>query len=86
MKLIASIKDNPRSFWNYASSRMKTKPGVENLRTVDGSLTSCDDEKAMVLNKFFSSVCTLEVEDHHPNPGAEIDYGGPILEDVDVIW
>ena len=84
MKLIANIKDNPRSFWNYASSRMKTKPGVENLRTVDGSLTSCDDEKAMVLNKFFSSVCTLEVEDHHPNPEAEIDYGGPILEDVDV--
>ena len=54
-RLITNIKDNPKGFWNYARSRMKTRPGVENLHMEDGKLTVCDEEKAAVLNQFFST-------------------------------
>ena len=57
-KLASDIKDNPKGFWRYASSRTKTRTGVENLRTATGELTTNDDEKATVLNTFFCSVCT----------------------------
>ena len=80
--LIANIKENPKGFWNYARSRMKTRPGVENLRMEDGKLTACDEEKAVVLNQFFSSVCTLE--DQHKDTDPEIVYDGPMIEDVDI--
>lgn len=51
--LVHSIKDNPKGFWRYAASRMKSRSGVENLRTEGGTLTSSDTEKAAVLNTFF---------------------------------
>ncbi|KAF0313992.1 hypothetical protein FJT64_001585 [Amphibalanus amphitrite] len=58
LKLASDIKSNPKGFWRYASSRTKTRTGVENLRTGAGELTANDDEKAQVLNTYFSSVCT----------------------------
>ena len=81
-RLVEGIKENPKGFWRYASSRMKTRPGVENLRTENGELTTNDDEKAAVLNRFFSSVCTHEELHNIPTP--EITYDGPILEEVDI--
>ena len=43
-QLVNDVKDNPDTFWNYARSKTKTKPGVSDLRKDNGSLTSADLE------------------------------------------
>ena len=80
--LVRNIKDNPKGFWRYASSRTRSKAGVENLHTERGGLTASDEEKATVLNEFFSSVCTLE--DPHGIPVPAATYTGPVVDDVDI--
>ena len=60
-KLIAQeAKDNPKSFWAYINSKLKTKSGIAELEQPDGSLASKDIDKAEVLNNFFSGVFTRE--------------------------
>ena len=61
-ELTANLKDNPKRFWRYANSRTKTKSRVENLRAEGGELTTCDQGKAEVLNSFFCSLCTTELD------------------------
>jgi len=39
---------------------MKTRSGVADLHCENGSMTKTDEEKAEVLNQFFSSVYTVE--------------------------
>ena len=78
---IEQFEHSKASFWNYARSRIRTRSGVENLRTEDGTLTACD-EKAVVLSQFFSSVCTPE--DQHKDTDTEMVYDGPMIEDVDI--
>ena len=53
-------KSNPKSFWNYINSRLKSSHAIPNLIKPDGSLTENDNEKAHVLNNFFCSVFTSE--------------------------
>ena len=55
----AQLKDNPKLFWRYVKSKTKTNPGISDLN-VDGRLTESDEEKAEVLNQFFTSVFTIE--------------------------
>ena len=59
-------KDNPKAFWKYINSKRKTKVGIGDLNSVDKygkSVTvSTNIEKAEVLDKFFSSVFTVEGE------------------------
>ncbi len=63
-KQLANIsKSNPKAFYNYANSKLKTRQGVSNLRRDDGTTTNSDQEKASELNKFFSSVFTDEDSD-----------------------
>lgn len=81
-RLAADLKDNPKSFWRYASSRMKTRSGVENLRTESGDLTTSDGDKAEVLNNFFCSICTTE--DPHHIPDTADTYNGHGVFDVDI--
>ena len=47
-KPASGIRGNSQGFWRYASSRTKTRTGVENLRTATGELTASDDGKASV--------------------------------------
>ena len=83
VKLATGIKDNPKGFWCYASSRTKTRAGVENLRTETGDLTVDDVQKAQVLNAFFSSVCTKD--DLRPiSHTVCTDYNGPVIEDATI--
>ena len=58
--MAARIKDDPKKFWKYTNSRMKTKPGVGDLKDDNGGLATDDGVKASILNKFFSSVYTEE--------------------------
>ena len=65
-QLVADIKDNPKAFWKYANSRLKTRSGIDALQDADGILVREDHEKAGLLNQFFSSVFTIENTSHVP--------------------
>ena len=57
-------KSNPKAFWKYTRSKLKTKTGIPDLLINPDSskktYTKNDDEKASVLQNFFSSVFTHE--------------------------
>ena len=55
-----SVKDNPKSFWGYVSSKTKARSGVSDLKNENGDLVSSDGDKANILNDFFASVFTRE--------------------------
>ena len=76
-RLIKDVKENPKSFWRYVQSRMKTRSGVEDLIQADGTLATENDDKARVLNAFFSSVFTVEKDDL---PTTQLRYSGPVLD------
>ena len=63
-KDIASIaKKDPKKFFRYVNSKVKTKTGIGDLYSEDGVMTADNKEKANVLNRFFSSVFTIEDND-----------------------
>ena len=79
--LVNHIKDNPKGFWRYAGSRLRTKTRVEDLRADDGTVAHEDHEKANLLNSYFHSVFTTE---NPCLPSMPSTYEGPSLNDVDV--
>jgi hypothetical protein len=55
------IKTNPKGFWKYAKSKLKTKSRISDLEMGNsGKRTSSDQEKTEVLNNFFTEVFTKE--------------------------
>ena len=68
-KIAAESKTNPKAFYAYVRSKLKTKEKIADLKTADGRTASDDHSKAQVLNKFFSSVF---VEDNQSNPSFPI--------------
>ena len=64
----SKIKEDPKQFWRYSNSRLKTKYRIEDLHD-DIVRVACNDaDKALVLNSFFSSVFTHEDLDTVPAP------------------
>ena len=53
-------KKNPKAFYAYARSKLKTKDGIGDLEDTNGDIASTDSTKAELLNKFFCSVFTTE--------------------------
>ena len=66
-QLVAEVKVNPKAFWRYSNSRLKTKPKIGDLKDSSGLLVSEGGLKAGILNTFFSSVFTQEDEDDVPS-------------------
>lgn len=81
-KLAKEVKDNPKAFYKYASTKMKTRVTVCDLKKQDGNMTTTDKEKAEALNDFFSSVFTQE--DLGNIPTFEERKFESILEDVEI--
>jgi len=55
-----NIKDNPKTFWKYVNSKLKTKLPVDTLRTSDDREATSNQEKGNTLNEYFTSVFTQE--------------------------
>lgn len=76
------IKSNPKSFWKYTNSKLKTKTGIAELDTsVPGQRTRNDEEKACELSKFFEEVFTRE--DVTEIPSINVIPNPPNLENID---
>ena len=63
------IKTNPKSFWSYTQSKLKTRSGIPDLekdQNGDKSYAKDDQEKADLLQEYFSSVFTSEPRDALP--------------------
>ena len=55
------VKSNPKIFWKYAKSRLKTKPSIPSLSRPNGIKATSSKDKAETLNEYFSSIFTLQV-------------------------
>ena len=59
-ELAKNIKKNPKAFYAYAKSKMKTKEHIPDLKVDNKPDASTSFAKAEVLNNYFSSVFTKE--------------------------
>ena len=66
-RIAGECKTNPKLFYQYVNSKLKSKENVSSLMKDDGSLTQDDSEKAEILNDFFSSVFTEEDKSDVPD-------------------
>ena len=61
-----NIKEDRKSFFAYVKSKSKSNVNVSSLADSQGELTSNSKAKAEMLNDFFSSVFTKELETDMP--------------------
>jgi exonuclease III len=81
-EIAKTAKTNPKAFYSYFKSKLKTQEGVADLKDSDGNVASTDEQKANILNSFFCSVFTHE--DKSSIPGCGISQGLSFLEDMDI--
>ena len=48
-----NAKENPKTFCNYARTRMKTHFVIGNIEDVDGNLHTLDEDISSTFNKYF---------------------------------
>ena len=66
LNLARNVKGNPKLFWNYAKSRLKSRKAIPSLSKQNGEKAITDKDKAETLNDFFTSVFTIEDIDTIP--------------------
>ena len=76
--LAKNLKHNPKDFWRYCNSKMKSKSRLGDLQDKDGKLTNDDSEKAELLNDYFTSVFTRENLENIPNLSSRINNPPPV--------
>ena len=74
-------KTNPKAFWSYVSSKVKTRQTLSHLSN-NNRLYFSDADKAELLNEFFSSVYTEE--DINNIPRCETPENPPIMNDINI--
>ena len=60
LNLAMKVRSEPKNFWNYANSKLKTRCRIPDLyvNSNNSQLTSNDQDKVDVLSNFFASVYT----------------------------
>ena len=80
--LLLRIATNPKEFWKYAKRKLKIKTELSDIVDSNGKLCNVDEEKAEILNEFFTSVFVNEDTENIPDIDNNIYYNGPKLEEV----
>ena len=80
--MVSNIVKNPKSFWHYVNTSLKTRLDIDAIKRIDGSLASSDQEKADLLNSYFSSVFTREDLSNIPN--FEVNEDIPLLDNISI--
>ena len=80
--MVSNIAKNPKSFWRYVNTSLKTRPDIDAIKRIDGSLASSDQEKTDLLNSYFSSVFTREDLSNIPN--FEVNEDIPLLDNISI--
>ena len=70
--IVSNIGRNPKSFWCYINSYMKTRSGIDSIQYPDGSTVTSNQEKAELLNSYFASVFTDENLASFPSIESEV--------------
>ena len=89
-KLIAkNAKSNPKAFWRYAQSKLKTRAAIPDLiipgTESDPKYVSSDREKAEIFVNYFSSVFTTEPDDETMPPFEERDYS-EVIDNINITY
>ena len=79
-RIAKQVKSNPKYFWKYANTKMKTRTGVAELQTGEDNGMTKTDEKANILGRYFTQVFTRE--DMENMPETPVRDGLPLLSDV----
>ncbi|KAK4810836.1 hypothetical protein QYF61_008808 [Mycteria americana] len=86
LSLAAAIKDNKKHFFKYISSKRRAKENLQPLVDGGGNTVTKDEEKAEVLNAFFSSVfnsradCSLGTQPLELEDRDRDQNGAPIIQ------
>ena len=83
-RLSKESRSNPKYFWKYVQSKMKTNTGIRPLLRKDGQMVVSDADKEDVLNTSFSSVFTRENTTNIPHIEVGERSGGITLTDIKV--
>ena len=67
-RLVSDIRTNPKAFWRYSNSRLKTKAKIGDITDTSGVPQSSPADKARIFNAFFASVFTREEATALPVP------------------
>ena len=77
--MVRDVKNNMKTFYSYIGQKRQAKTGIPSLVDLKGELSSTDEEKAEVLNEFFTSVFTGGQDSslsHVPEPCTSKPPGG----------
>lgn len=81
--LAKSVKKNPKAFWQYSNSKLKTKERMGDFETENGQTTS-QIRRKQVLSRFFKSVFTME--DLSDIPTLDVRYNGCLKQKLRSHW
>ena len=82
-RITRRVKEDPKAYYKYATSKMKAKVSVGPLEDENGNII-CDDKKMVeILNSYFSLVYTMERLENITD--ARLMFNGVhMLEEVDL--
>ena len=83
-KIAKNAKSNPKGFWAYTQSQLKTKSSMPDLirpgTEKNPIYAKSDEDKAEVLVDYFSSVFTIESDLNNMPPFDERNYDNPLYD------
>src|SRR3989441_2743600 len=83
--LANNIKQDSKSFYSYVRSKQRSKVRVGPLKDSAGNIVSDSGAIADLLNKYFSSVFTVENVSSIPNPISNFDFtNSQLFSDISV--
>ena len=77
-RVASTCKENPKEFFAHLNSRKPVKNNISPLRDLEGNLVTSDLEKAELMNKYFTSVFTIEDLSTIPEPPIKYEGSQPL--------